>query len=329
MRIPRRRFLHLAASAAVLPAMSRIARAQAYPTRPIRLVIPFPPGGVNDAVGRPWADKVGTLLGPVVVENIGGGGSITGVSAVARAQPDGYTILIGSTSNMVVAPIASARIPYDPLRDFDAIYRLATIANAFVVHPSLPVSSLKDLGGYARANAGKLSYATPGVGTARHLSGEMLKLQTNMPAIIHVPYRGAGPATNDLIGGQVPIMVATVTGQLIELHNAGRLRILAVTAPQRLIGAPEIPTVIESALPGLTFEGFIGLFAPRGTPKLIIERIASATRKALANPEMQKLWVTAGMEPDINSTPEKTRDFVQQNITRLTPLIKAIGFTID
>jgi tripartite-type tricarboxylate transporter receptor subunit TctC len=234
---------------------------------------------VNDALGRPWADKVSTLLGPVIVENIGGGGSITGVSAVARAQPDGYTILIGSTSNMVVAPIASARIPYDPLRDFDAIYRLATIANGFVVHPSIPVSSLKDLGDYARANAGKLSYATPGVGTAPHLSGEMFKLQTNMPAIIHVPYRGAGPATNDLIGGQVPIMVATVTGQLIELHNAGKLRMLAVTAPQRLIGAPEVPTVIEAGLPDLAFEGFIGLFAPKGTPKPIIERIASATRQ--------------------------------------------------
>jgi tripartite-type tricarboxylate transporter receptor subunit TctC len=230
---------------------------------------------------------------------------------------------------MVVAPIASARIPYDPLRDFDAIYRLATIANAFVVHPLVPVSSLKELGDYARANAGKLSYATPGVGTAPHLSGEIFKLQTNMPAIIHVPYRGAGPATNDLVGGQVPIMVATVTGQLIELHNAGKLRMLAVTAPQRLIGAPEIPTVIEAGLPGITFEGFIGLFVPKGTPKLIIDRIASATRTAIASLEMRKLWLAAGMEPDINSTPEKTRDFIQQYISRLTPVIKAIGFTID
>jgi tripartite-type tricarboxylate transporter receptor subunit TctC len=136
-------------------------------------------------------------------------------------------------------------------------------------------------------------------------------------------------ATNDLIGGQVPIMVATVTGQLIELHNAGKLRILAVTAPQRLIGAPEIPTVIEAGLPDITFEGFTGLFAPKGTSKLIIERIASATRGALDNLELQKLWIAAGMEPDINSTPEKTRDFVQQYITRLTPIVKAIGFTID
>ena len=271
MNFPRRQFLHLVAGAAALPPVSRIAMAQGYPTHPIRLIIPFPPGGVNDAVGRPWADKVSTLLGPVVVENIGGGGSITGVSAVARAQPDGYTILIGSTSNMVVAPIASARIPYDPLRDFEAIYRLATIANAFLVHPSIPVRTLKDLGDYARANAGKLSYATPGVGTGPHLSGEMFKLQIKMPAIVHVPYRGAGPATNDLIGGQVPIMVATVTGQLIELHNAGKLRMLAVTAPQRLTGAPEVPTVIEAGFPNITFEGSVGLFAPKGTPRPIIE----------------------------------------------------------
>jgi tripartite-type tricarboxylate transporter receptor subunit TctC len=157
----------------------------------------------------------------------------------------------------------------------------------------------------------------------------MFKLQTNMSTITHVPYRGAGPATNDLIGGQVPIMVATVTGQLIELHNAGKLRMLAVTAPHRLIGAPAIPTVIEAGLPDITFEGFIGLFAPKGTPKPIIERIASATRTVIANLELQKLWIAAGMEPDINSTPEKTHDFVQQYIARLTPLIKAIGFTVD
>jgi len=248
MKLHRRAFLHLAAGAAA-PAVSRIAWAQPYPSRPIRLIIPFPPGGINDAVGRPWADKVGPLLGPVVVENIGGAGSIIGVATAARAQADGYTILVGNSSNQIIAPIASSRLSYDPIRDFDPIYRLAITGLAIAVHPSIPVHSRKDLVDYAKANSGKLAYASAGAGTTNHFVGEMFKLVTSTHDITHVPYRGAGPATNDLIGGQIPMMWATVTGQLIQLHISGKLRVLAVTSPKRLVGAPEIPTTIEAGFP--------------------------------------------------------------------------------
>jgi tripartite-type tricarboxylate transporter receptor subunit TctC len=329
LKFCRRQFLYLAAGAAALPTLSRIVEAQSYPSRPIRLVIPFPPGGINDAVGRPWADKVSPLLGPVVVENIGGAGSTIGVATVARAQPDGYTLLVGNTSNQVIAPVASSRLPYDPLRDFDAIYRLAVTGLAIAVHPSIPVHNLKDLVDYAKANRGKLAYASAGVGTTNHLIGEMFKLVTNTSDITHVPYRGAGPATNDLLGGQIPLMWATVTGQLIQLHNSGKLRVLAVTSPKRLIGAPEIPTAIEAGFPDVAWEGFVGLFTPKGTPAPIIERIAQVTRTVLTDPDLQKNWIGAGMEPDLDSTPKKARQFVEDEIGRLSPIVKATGFKLE
>jgi tripartite-type tricarboxylate transporter receptor subunit TctC len=329
MKFSRRQFLHLATGAAAPPALSRTVAAQSYPSRPIRLVIPFPPGGINDAVGRPWADKAGPLLGPVVVENIGGAGSTIGVAAVARAQPDGYTLLIGNSSNQVIAPIASSRLPYDPLRDFDAIYRLAVTGLAIAVHPSIPAHNLKDLVDYAKANRGKLAYASAGVGTTNHFVGEMFKLATSTPDITHVPYRGAGPATNDLLGGQILLMWATVTGQLIQLHNSGKLRVLAVTSPKRLIGAPEIPTAIEAGFPDLVWEGFVGLFTPKGTPAPIIERIAQVTRTVLTDSDLQKNWIEAGMEPDLDSTPEKGRQFVEGEIRRWAPIVKATQFKLD
>src|SRR6266849_4625576 len=206
MKLPRRRFLHLAAGAAALPAVSRIARAQAYPTRPIRLVIPFPPGGAFDAVGRPWAEKMKPLLGTVVVENIGGGGASIGAAAVARARPDGYTLLLG----------------------------------------------------------GKLSYGHAGVGSIQHLTGELFKSLAGTPEIVHVPYRGTGPLITDLVGGQVPMGTPGVTGQVIEFHRSGKMRVLAVTSPTRLVAAPELPTATEAGLPGMISQQLIGLFAPTG-----------------------------------------------------------------
>ncbi len=300
MKLPRRRFLHLAAGAAALWAVPHIVRAQAYPTRPIRLVIPFPPGGAFDAVGRPWADKVKPQLGTVVVENIGGGGSSIGAAAVARARPDGYTVLLGGTQTHVNEALLKSRPLYDPVKDLDPIAGVAANVLCIAVHPSVPVRTLAELIAYAKANPGKLSYGHSGVGSIQHLTGELFKSLAGTPDIVHVPYRGTGPVIADVVGGQVPFGVPGVTGQVIELHRSGKMRVLAVTSPARLAAAPELPTAAELGLPGLTVRGSIGLLAPAGMPVEFIEQIARATRAAVAEPAYQQLLVDAGIEP----TPE-------------------------
>ena len=327
--LPRRRFLQLAAGAAVLPAVARIAVAQSYPSRPIKLVIPFPPGGVNDAIGRPWADRMKTLLGTVVIENIGGAGGSLGVAGVARAQPDGYTLVLANTSNMVVAPVAATRPLYDPIRDFEPIYHLGSGAGVFAVHPSLPTPTLNALVDHAKSNRNKLSYGSPGVGTTNHLAGEMFKLLTETPDIVHIPYRGAGPLLSDLIGGQILFASMVMTGQVLDLHRSGKLRVLAVTAPARVRGAPDFPTAIEAGFAGLTMPSLFGLFAPKGTPRPIVEQVAKATRTFMADPDLQKLYVVSGFEPDLDSNPEALRHSVEEASVRLTPIIKAIGLKLD
>jgi tripartite-type tricarboxylate transporter receptor subunit TctC len=224
MKIPRRRFLHLAAGAAAMPAFSRIASAQAYPARPIRLVIPFPPGGSNDAVGRPWAEKVKPSLGTVVVENIGGASGALGAAAVARARPDGYTLLFGSMTTHLILPLVSKHLSYDPIKDFEPIALLASNTVTIVVAPSLPVRTLTELVDYAKSNPGKLSYGTPGVGTGQHIIGEQFKILTGLNDIVHVPYRSVGTLTSDFISGQIPIAITTMNGQIAELNASGGLR---------------------------------------------------------------------------------------------------------
>ena len=231
MRLRRRFFLHLAAGAVALPVVSRIARAQAYPTRPIRLVIPFPPGGAFDAVGRPLADKMRPLLGTVVVDNIGGGGASLGAAAVARARPDGYTLLLGGTLPHVNEALLKSQPLYDPVKDLVPIAAVAANVLCIAVHPSLPAQTLKELIAYAKANPGKLSYGHAGVGSIQHLTGELFKSLAGTPDIVQVPYRGTGPLITDLVGGQIPMGTPGVTGQVLEFHRSGKLRVLAVTSP--------------------------------------------------------------------------------------------------
>jgi len=329
MTLPRRKFLHLAAGVAVLPAVSRIAQAQAYPTRPIRLVIPFPPGGAYDAVGRPWADKVKPLLGTVVVENIAGAGGSLGASAVARARPDGYTILLGGTLPHVNEALLKSRPLYDPIKDLDPIAGVAANVLCIAVHPSVPARTLNELIAYAKANPGKLSYGHAGVGSIQHLTGELFKSLAGTPEIIQVPYRGTGPVITDLIGGQIPIGTPGVTGQVLELHRSGKMRILAVTSPTRLIAAPDLPTAAELGFPGMTVTGSIGLLAPAGTPIGIIEQIAQATRTAVAEPAYKQMLIDSGIEPTLDSNPEKFRQSLAADVALWTPVVKALGLKID
>src|SRR3954447_8752757 len=314
MKLPRRQFLHLIAGTAVFPSISRIARAQAYPSRPIRLVIPFPPGGAFDAVGRPWADKVKPLLATVVVENMGGGGSSIGAAAVARARPDGYTILLGGTQTHVNEALLKSRPLYDPVKDLDPIASVAAYFLGIAVHPAVPVRTISELVAYAKAKPGALSYGHAGVGTIQHLTGELFKSLVQAPDIVQVPYRGTGPAIADLVSGQVPMGIVGITGQVLELHRAGRMRVLAVTGPARLVAAPELPTAAELGLAGMTVTGSVGLLAPAGTPNAVIEQIAQATRTALAEPAYQQMLIDTGMEATLNSDPEKFRQSLAADV---------------
>jgi tripartite-type tricarboxylate transporter receptor subunit TctC len=329
MRLPRRRFLRLVAGAAALPAVSRVARAQAYPERPIRLVVPFPPGGAFDAVGRPWADKMKPLLGTVVIENIGGGGASLGAAAVARARPDGYTILLGGTQTHVNEALLKSRPLYDPVKDLDPIAGVAANVLCIAVHPTVPVQTLKELIAYAKANPGKLSYGHSGVGSIQHLAGELFKSLAGTPEIVQVPYRGTGPVITDLAGGQIPMGVPGVTGQVIEFHRSGKMRVLAVTSPTRLIAAPELPTAAELGFPGMTVTGSIGLLAPAGTPIGIIEQIAQAARTAVAEPAYKQMLIDAGIEPTLDSNPEKFRRSLAADVALWMPVVKTLALKID
>jgi tripartite-type tricarboxylate transporter receptor subunit TctC len=331
VKLLRRQFLHLAMSAAALPAVSRIASAQPHPTRPIRCVVPFPPGGAFDAIGRPWADKTKPMLGTVIIENIGGGGGSLGAAAVARARPDGYTILLGGSSTHITEALLKNRPLYDAIKDLDPISSVAVNAYAVAVHPFVPAQTLKEFVAYANANAhsGRLSYGHVGVGSLNHLIGELFKLLAETPDIVPVPYRGAGPTMTDLISGQVPMAVVALTGQVLEFHRSGKLRILAVTSPARLIAAPDLPTAAEAGFPGVTVTGSIGLLAPAGTPKPIIEQIAEATGTVLAEPAFREMLIEAGFEPALDSNPEKFRRSLAADIVLWSPVVKALGLKID
>jgi tripartite-type tricarboxylate transporter receptor subunit TctC len=322
--LSRRHVFGQVAGAAAWAAASR-ASADSYPSRRVRLVIPYGAGASGDQIGRPWAAKFSELLGPVVVEHIPGAGGAVGCAAVARDAPDGYSLLLGTVSTHVLVPLVSTHLGYDPIADFRAIYRLISTALAFVVHPSLPVRNLQELIAYAKANPGKLSYGTPGIGTGNHLVGEFFRQQAGIADMVHVPYRGMALATNDLIGGQITMMISVVSAPLLQLSRAGNLRILAVTSQRRLHGAPELPTAIEAGMPDLRYDGWFGLFAAKATSAEIIERIAQTTLKAMADPALQESYRSQGLEPDTNSSPDSFDRLVADEHARMAPIMQAIG----
>jgi tripartite-type tricarboxylate transporter receptor subunit TctC len=329
MKHPRRQFLRLVAGAAALPAFSPIASAQSYPERPIKLVVPFPPGGAYDLVGRPWSEQVKPLLGTIVIENMGGGGSSLGAAAVARAKPDGYTILLGGTLPHVNEALIKARPLYDPAKDLEPIAGIAVAVLALAVHPTIPAQTLAEFVAHARANPGRLSYGHVGVGSVNQLTGELFKQLAELPELMQVPYRGAGPTMADLIGGQLAMAVVGLTGQSLEFHRTGKLRILAVTSPARLIAAPELATVAEAGFPGLTNQVTIGPAAPAGTPTPIIEQIAQATRTALADPAYRQKLIEAGFEVSPDTTPEKFRRRLENDVAFWLPLVRRLGLKVE
>jgi tripartite-type tricarboxylate transporter receptor subunit TctC len=319
----------VAAAGFALAAAPRVAGAQTYPTRPIRLVLPFPPGGVFDIVGRPWADKVSRTLGTVFVENQPGAGGSLAAAAVAHAEPDGYTILLCSSSIHLAELILREHPLIDPMKDLVPMAMVAITAFAIAVHPSVPAQNLLELVSYVKANPGKLSYGSSGAGTLNHLSGELFKTQSGITDLPHVPYRGAGPALADVIGGQIPIIIPAMSSQVLEFHRTGKLRLLAITNPTRLPVAPEIPTAVESGVAGLVAQQVLGIFAPAGTSSAIIVQIAKANRAAMADEVYTQSLVDAAVIPLVDWTPETFNRFMADEVVRWTPLVKAIGVRLD
>jgi len=300
-----------------------------YPERPIRLLVAFSAGGVNDAVGRQWAERVKPHLGAVYVENQGGAGGTLATAEVARAGPDGYTVLLGSTSTLVLNPMTMPRVPYDPAKDFTPIAIIAVSTTSIVVHASVPAHTLPELIAYVKANPGQLSYGSAGSGTMSNLSGELFKQLTGLNDLVHIPYKGAGPGIADLVSGHIPMMTPNITGQLLEFHRTGRIRILAVNAAQRLSAAPEIPTAIEQGVPGMIGLLFLGLFVPAATPKPIVDRLGEASHATMTDVKFQKALLASGLEPAIDSNSEKARRFMDEEIARWGPVVKAAGFKVE
>ena len=305
MKFPhRRQFLHLAAGAAALPAASRVATAQAYPTRPISMVVPFPAGGPTDVIGRVLTERMRTSLGqPVIVENVAGAAGNLGVGRIARASPDGYTIVVGFVGTHVFNG-AMYPLQYDVLKDFTPISLIANIPYVLVAKKDFPANDLKTLIAWLKANPNKASVATGGVGTPQHVSALLFQDITGTH-FQFVPYRGAAPAMQDLVGGQVDVMFDSATNALPHVGADG-IKAYATLTKSRLASALDIPTVDEAGLPGFYFSAWYALWAPKATPRSVISRLNSAVVQALADAKVRASLAGQGMEiyPPEQQTPE-------------------------
>jgi tripartite-type tricarboxylate transporter receptor subunit TctC len=298
----------------------------AYPTKPVRMISPFPPGAVVDTLCRTLAAPLGELLGqPVVVENRTGAGGNIGMAVVAKAPPDGYTIGMGGIGPNGINPSVYASMPFDPVRDFAPITFVASNVNVLVVNPSVPAHNVQELIAYAKANPGKLSFGSAGRGTSQHLAGELFKLSTGIE-MTHVPYKGAGPAVSDLIAGQIPLMFADISAALGHIR-AGRLRALGVTTRERT-PLLDVPTLIEQGVPDFDVNAWFGLMAPAGTPREIVDRLNTDSVKALRQPAIRERLESVGLKP-APDTPEEFGRFVQGEIDRWAKVAKAANIRAE
>ena len=299
----------LAMVAACLVTAPMFATAQPYPNRPIHLVVGFPPGGINDIVARIVGQKMSESLGqPVIVENRGGAGGTIGADWVSKATSDGYTLLLGSVSNLAMAPSLYASLPYDPTKDFTPVGLVAAAPNIMVVNPDFPVHSVKDLIELAKQKPGTIDYASAGIGTSNHLTVELLKVMADID-IVHVPFRGDGPAIAAVLAGQVPMQFPTLPVALPYIKS-GKLRAVAVSSATRSPLLPEVPTVAESGgLPEFAVSIWVGIVAPPGTPKEIVDRLNAEIRKAVALPDIREHLAALGADP-ASDTPEQFSAYI-------------------
>ena len=329
MKLPRRQFLHLAAGAAALPVVSRLACAQTYPTQPITVVVPFAAGGSTDVAARILSERMRSSLGqPVIIENVAGANGSTGVGRVARAPPDGYTLVIGIW-NTHVANGALYTLPYNVLDDFEPISLIATQPYLIVAKKTLPANDLQGLIAWLKANSHKASQGHAGVGGGSHVAGALFQAQTGTH-FQFVPYRGGGPALQDLLAGQIDIMIDPPANSLEQVRS-GNIKAYAVTAKTRLASAPDIPTVDEAGLPGFYMSLWQALFAPKGTPKDIIVKLNAASMEALADSTVRSRLDDLGQEiyPRDQQTPKALRIFQKAEIDKWWPIIKAAGIKAE
>ena len=313
--------------AALLLAAGLPVIAQTFPTKPSRLVVPFPPGGPLDVIGRLIAQQLGERWGQnVVVENKPGAGGNIGADFVAKATPDGYTVVMGALSTHAVNPSLYSKMPYDAQKDFAPITRVAITPNVLVVNPALPVNSVKELIAYAKAHPGKLSFGSGSTGSAGHLAGELLKVDAGID-MVHVPYKGAAPAMQALLAGDTQLMFDNLANAMAQV-KAGKLRALAVTTAERSKLAPELPTMAEAGVAGFDISTWFGLFAPAGTPPEIVGKWNSDVVRILDSPEMRERLIAQGAEAAPDSPADFAR-FVASELTKYARIVKASGAKVD
>ncbi len=316
---------HALAVALLLPAS--IAAAQSYPAKPIRIIVPFPPGGIADLFARVIGQKFGETWGqPGVVENRPGAGGNIGAEIVAKSPPDGYTLVTGSIGTHAVNVSLFSKLGYDPIRDFAPVSLIMEAEGLLVLHPSVPARSVKELIALARSRPGQLSYASAGNGTAAHLSGELFKSMAKVD-MVHVPYKGNVPAITDLIAGQTSLLFATMPTVLPQVQ-AGRLRALAVTSSSRSPAAPELPTIAEAALPGYSVTNWIGIFAPAGTPRDAVMKLNVETIRVMQAPDIRKRLVNEGAKFTPMS-PDEFGTFVKAEMAKWARVVKEAGIRVD
>jgi tripartite-type tricarboxylate transporter receptor subunit TctC len=315
----KRAFLILAA--ALLPAL---ALAQAYPSKPVRIIVPFPPGGPADIFGRGLAQGMAAELGqPVLIENVSGVGGVLGVDRVAKSPPDGYTLALNSASTLSIAPFSLSKMPYDVNKDFALITVVVRVPEVLVVHPSLPVDSLSAFISYAKANPGKVNFGSAGGGSITHLAGELLKAEAKID-IVHVPYKGAAPAVSDLLGGQVQMGIFDVPILLPHIRS-GKLKALAVTSAKRASSLPDVPTTVEANYPNVTSDNWYGLVAPAATSQDVLRRIHAAATAALKSPALVEQYAkVSGIASP--GTPQDYAAFLAAEQAKWSKVVQAIGF---
>jgi tripartite-type tricarboxylate transporter receptor subunit TctC len=315
--------LFAAAAASCLPLASSEARGQSYPSKPIRFIVPYAPGGSANMVARTVAQKMTGPLGQqVVVDNRPGANGQIGMDIVAKAAPDGYTVVLGYISNLAIDPSLYAKLSFDPVKDFAPITELVSTLNVLVVHPSVPAKNLKEMIAYAKANPDKMNFSSSGIGSVGHLTGELLNRQAGIH-MVHVQYKGSGQAVIDLLAGQVQAMFSGFSSTLQQIR-AGKLKAIAVTSARRSPAAPDIPTIAESGFPGFEATAWHGMLAPAGTPRPVISRLHDEAVKALAAPDVQERLAALGFDV-VGSTPEEFRGYIQSEIRKWAPVVKASG----
>ncbi len=320
----------LAASILASSYLSANAMAQSaasYPSKPIRIVVPFTAAGTTDIVARAVGADMARVFGQAVaIENRAGAGGNLGSDVVAKAAPDGYTLLVGAVSPQAINVSLYSNMPYDVMRDFEHISLLAAVPNLLEVHPGVPVKTVKELIEYARARPGKLAYASSGSGTSIHLSAELFKAMTGVD-MLHIPYKGSAPAVADLMAGQVQLMFDNLPSSIQQVR-AGKLRAIAVTSLRRSPVLPDVPTIAESGLPGYEASSWFGMHAPAKTSKDIVNKLHATVAKALRTPEMIERFTSLGADP-VGNTPEQFTEFVRDEIAKWAKVVKASGAKVE